>query len=200
MSVSNTPSPGVPTVHTSHTCINPYNLMGNSAVVSDNDVVIKYQESRVPASDIFNGIAIRNVSSVARETLTVDFPQYPEFWVKSISIKSDQHIKVGVLLLTSQTCTDQNNGTSVEVTRTFSRTDYVKANAEHYIDLSSMKNGEAMACLSRIILKAQLITTVTKPETFMVETNVFGCTLLTGRDVSRFTCKGRNCHNFLPSL
>ena len=169
------PIPGSPVIEG---CTGYTDLMNDPAVISDDDIAIQYQETRVIANDVFEDVEIREIPSVARETFTAEFPEEPEFWVESLMIKVGENVNLNVIFVT---CTDQIDESTGNVTRNFGMTEYIKASTNfHYVDLSAVKDGKSMACACKIVLKTERLNIVADSSKFKVETYIDGCSLFQG--------------------
>ena len=156
-------------------------LMNDATMISDNDITIQYQEARTDAGDLFDDVKKRQIPSVAIETFTIDFPEAPEFWIESLYIVVEEDVKVDVILMTSQLCTNQSTNSKADVSRnaSMSKDFYASAYFQNF-DLSTFTGQGSMECISQLIIKTKRSNVVADDSTFEVETKIKGCTLWAG--------------------
>ena len=156
-------------------------LMNDATMISDNDITIQYQEARTDAGDLFDDVKKRQIPSVAMETFTIDFPEAPEFWIESLNIVVEENVKVDVILMTSQLCTNQSDKSTELVSRNVNMSnDFYASPYFQNFDLSTFTGQGSMECISQLILKTKRSNVVADESTFKVETKVQGCTLWAG--------------------
>ena len=154
--------------------------MIDTTAIPDGFINIEYQESRKSVIDLFPNQAEREIPSVAMETLTIEFPQSPEYWVQYISLVHDENVELNFTFTTSQECTNQTNGYSAIIDRTVTLSEYAKSGG-HTVDL--VIGADPKVCLSRIVINTQRFSTVPESTTFNAAIGVFGCSIQQGNSV-----------------
>ena len=173
--------PGI--VETLSSSCNGYtDLMIDTTAIPDSFINIEYQESRKSVVDLFPNQAEREIPSVAKETLTIEFPQSPEYWVQYISLVHDENVELNFTFTTSQECTNQTNGNSAIIDRTVTLSKNATSGG-HTVDL--VIGADPKVCLSKIVINTQRLSTVPESTTFNAATGVFGCSIQPGNSTCR---------------
>lgn len=149
-------------------------IMADPDTVPADNITINYQDTPVSLLDFPNPTQ-RSVSSVVKDVLKADFPATPEFWVDEIQVWSDEDLSIKIVLLTSQRCTDQYNGSPVDLSATYTLNVNVNAGLSYTDDLTMLKGGNRMFCASVMQIETQVENPDTSPSTFSLQINAFGC-------------------------
>ena len=161
-------------------CSNVTDLMNDATIISDNHIIINYLEDRIDTSAIFNNAMERQIPSVAVEIFTIEFPESPEFWIEHLSILVMKSVKVDVILMTSQLCTNQTDASTSQVSQNLSMTSNLYPSTYYQgFDLSAATDG-SMACVSKMTIKTRLSNVVADDSSFSVENQIKGCTRFAG--------------------
>ena len=93
----------------------------------------------------------------------------------------EENVKVDVILMTSQLCTNQSDKSTELVSRNVNMSnDFYASPYFQNFDLSTFTGQGSMECISQLILKTKRSNVVADESTFKVETKIKGCTLWAG--------------------